>query len=159
MTTTTPVTPTVTFQRQTIADCYRELRPLLEAHWKEVAHYPDITLNVDWEAYIRMEQAGALRIYVLRDYGTLRGYAVFMVRENVHYVGSLQAVQDVVYLEPELRKQMIGARFLEWCDEQLAKEHVQVVYHHVKRTHDFGPTLQRLGYENIESVWGRRLDK
>ncbi len=54
---------------------------------------------------------------------------------------------------------MLGARFIQWCDEQLTAEAVQVVYQHVKLAYDFGSLLTRLGYEPIETVWGRRLDR
>lgn len=156
---TTPVTITMVFQPEALEDCREDLLPLLEAHWREVAHFPDIPLDVDWEAYARAERAGALRIYTLRDFGALRGYAVYFVNNSMHYRGSFQAVQDVIYLVPELRGQIIGARFLQWCDERLAAIGVQCVYHHVKLAHDFGGTLKRLGYEQIESVWARRLDR
>lgn len=148
-----------TFRRESIEDVRGEIEPLLKAHYDEIAHYPDIALDVDWATYRELEKNGALLIFTLRDGGLLRGYAVFVVKFNLHYRTSRQAVQDVLYLDPDLRKQMLGARFIQWCDEQLTAEGVQVVYQHVKHAHDFGRTLQRLGYESIETVWGKRLDR
>lgn len=136
-----------------------EAMPLLEAHWREIAHYLDIPLQVDRAAYVQMAHGGHLRAYMFRDDGALRGYAVYMVRQNIHYMGSKQAVQDILYLAPDLRGQALGAAFINWCDEQLAAEGVQVVHHHVKLAHDFGPTLAQLGYEAVETIWSRRLDR
>jgi len=150
---------TMAMAREPLGDCQDDLTPLLLEHYKEITHYPDIPLDVDWEAYARTERADALRIYTLRDYGTLRGYGVFFVNHSMHYRGSRQAVQDVIYLAPELRHLRIGWEFINWIDEQLRAEAVQVVYHHVKLAHNYGATLKTLGYEAIESVWGRRLDR
>ena len=60
---------------------------------------------------------------------------------------------------PEYRDQGTGAGLIAFADMSLAAAGASVVYHHVKRAHDFGPLLRRLGYEEIESVWGRRLDR
>ena len=154
----TPVAP-VTFQREKIGECQDEIRPLLVAHWEEIAHFKDIPLDPDWEMYRQIEATGALRIYTVREDARLVGYAVFFVRAHPHYKASVQATQDILYLDPPLRKQLVGARFIAWCDAELAADGVAVVYHHVKLAFDFGPLLKRLGYEAIETVWGRRLDE
>lgn len=152
-------TITMAMQREPLGDCQEALVPLLHEHYKEISHYPDIPLDPDWEAYARAERADALRVYTLRDFGALRGYASFFVNHSMHYRGSRQAVQDVIYLVPELRHLRIGWEFINWIDGQLRDEGVQVCYHHVKLAHNYGPTLKALGYEAIESVWGRRLDR
>lgn len=148
------------FQREILTSAILdEARPLLEAHWKEIAHYPDIPLRPDRFQYLKMEDQGALRLFTIRDdAAALVGYAVFFVRENIHYSTSKQAVQDILFLNPAHRKGRIGYRFISYCDEQLKLEAVQVVYQHVKTAHNFGPMLERLGYEPIDMIYGRRLD-
>jgi GNAT superfamily N-acetyltransferase len=153
------LTPTLTLQRETADQFIPDAAPLLAVHFQEIAHFQDIKLNPQFDIYRQMDQMGVLRVFTLRDRGVLRGYAIFMVRENLHYGDSLQAVQDVLYLDAPLRKQMLGARLIQWCDEELKREGVQVVYHHVKRAFNFGPLLARLGYEEVESIWSRRLDR
>jgi hypothetical protein len=51
------------FQREAIEDVVDEIRPLLERHWQEVAHYPDIPLIPNWQAYDQLQANGLLRIY------------------------------------------------------------------------------------------------
>lgn len=149
---------TVTFQREPIRALWAELWPLLVAHWEEIATWPDIPLDPDREAYAEADDAGLLRLYTARDAaGLLVGYAAYVVRTHLHYRHSKQAVQDVVYLRPECRRGRIGRQLLEYGDAQLAGEGVQVVYQHVKLTHNFGPLLERLGYEHVENVYARRL--
>jgi GNAT superfamily N-acetyltransferase len=150
---------TISFQRERAQDCFDEARPLLQAHWAEIAHYTDIAFDPDWAAYITAEDAGFLRTYSIRERGALKGYAVFFVRTNVHYKSCLHAQCDIIYLDPALRGGLLGGRFLLWCDEQLKKEGVQMVSHHIKVAHDWGPLIKRFGYEHVDSVWYRRLDR
>lgn len=156
----------ITMQRELLTEqLLDEALPLLVQHWKEIAHYPDIPLDVDREQYAALEEAGMIRCYTarLRDAlysgpGSLVGYAVFFVRPALHYASSVQAYQDVLYLDPAVRGGT-GIRFIRWCDEQLAKSAIQVVYHHVKQAHNFGPMLERMGYQLVDLIFARRLDK
>lgn len=137
---------------------WAELLPLLAEHWQEIAHYPDIPLAVEQATYDAADAAGLVRLYTARDTsGALLGYACFFVRPNPHYATSLQASQDVLFLHPSARGGS-GARFIAWCDEQLQAEGVQAVYHHVKSAHNFGPLLERMGYQLVDLIYARRLD-
>ena len=146
------------FQQEFLAEVMDEVDPLLQRHYKEIAHHQDIELCVDWDAYDAAEGAGFLRIYVARDEETraILGYNVFFVRTNLHYKNSLQASQDVLFIHPDRRG--FGGRFIQWCDEQLRAENVQCVYHHVKAKHNFGRLLERLGYSLVDLIYSRRLD-
>jgi hypothetical protein len=145
-------------QRETLTDAlWDELMPLLEAHWREIQHYPDIPLALDLDGYAAAQHAGCLRTYTARRDGALVGYACFVVRAGLHHRTSLQATQDALYLAPEARS-ATGAAFIRWCDAQLQAEGVQVVYQHVTSARDFGPLLERLGYSQVERIYSKRLD-
>lgn len=121
--------------------------------------------GLKWRPFLDPDQRSAAQIHAetnaMRKAGiapdSLAGYAIFFVRPNPHYSGSVQAVQDVVFLNPSIRGGN-GYRFIAWCDEQLRAEGVQAVYHHVKVSHDFGPMLQRQGYELVDLIYAKRLD-
>jgi hypothetical protein len=149
----------IRMQRETLTEAlWLEAMPLLHAHWREIAHYPDILLDVDVDGYMRCDEMGMVRCFTAREDGALVGYALFFVRPNLHYQASVQAVQDVLYLAPRARGGA-GRRFIAWCDEQLAKQAIQVVYHHTKAVHNFGPMLERMGYELVDLIYAKRLDK
>jgi GNAT superfamily N-acetyltransferase len=153
-----------TFARESLTvELFHETLPLLMAHWEEIAHFKDIPLKPDQQAYQTLSTHGNLRIYTVREGvgGTLIGYAVFFLRRNMHYSTSLQAVQDILYLDPASRGRLVGYRFIKWCDDQLRAEGVQLVMHHVKVKPelDFGPMLERIGYEPVDRIFARRLDK
>lgn len=146
------------FKREIASESlFEELRPLLFAHWREIAHYQDIELKPDWSTYLKVEEMGCLRVFTARDdQEKLIGYAVFMVRPNLHYSDSIQACQDILYVDKERRG--FGAKFIAWCDRALQAEGVQAVYHHVKREHNFGSLLERMGYQLVDLIYSKRLD-
>lgn len=137
-----------------------ELLPLLVIHYKTVAHFKDIELAPCRETYLKLQEAGLLRVFTAREgAGGLIGYAVFFVKPNIHYRYSLQAQQDVLFIHPERRG--FGSKFVAWCDEQLAAEGVQVSVHHVKAKKElnFAPMLEKQGYELVDLILAKRLDK
>ncbi len=146
------------FQREpAITPLFNEMMPLLTLHWKEIAHFQDIPLEPDFETYAKLDEMGMLRTFTARDpEGKLVGYAVFFVKANLHYKSSIQAVQDVIFIDPTVRG--FGANFILWCDEQLREEKIDAVYHHIKAAHNFGPMLERLGYSLVDLIYTKRLN-
>lgn len=149
----------VRFHRETAHGLWDEIMPLLERHWREIARYQDIPLDPDEDRYLGLEEAGILRCYTCRVGEELVGYGIYVVQANAHYKGSLQAHQDVLFLAPEYRKSRIGVGLIRFADDELRAEGVQCVYQHVKEAHNFGPLLERLGYELVDHIYGRRLDR
>ena len=80
------------------------------------------------------------------------------MNHNIHYQDSLQALQDVIYVDRELRGNGIGKEFIKWCEEQLRADGVQAIYQHVKNKHNFGPMLETMGYELVDLIYAKRLD-
>lgn len=150
----------VDLARETIAQSYEEAMPLLLKHYTEIAQHQDIALNVDVEMYRRIEEAGMLRIYTARRFSKLVGYATFIIGSNGHYKDSLQAKQDVFYVDPSHRGIFIGPKLIGYADAMLTVDGIQVVYHHQKLAHPtLGVLLAREGYEHVENIWGKRLDR
>lgn len=133
---------------------------LLVEHWREVAHYKDIPLSVNWPLYEAIESAGLLRMYTARIHGELVGYVAYKVGPNPHYDTSPpQAVQDVLYLAVEYRRKGVGGQLIAYGDTMLAAEGVQVTYQHSKIALPLDEVLKPQGYEFIETIWGKRLDR
>lgn len=146
------------FQLEKLSDSLEESKPLLQKHWQEVAHYKDIELNPNYQAYHQMEKAGMLRVYTARDdQNKMIGYAVYILNQALHYKQILVAKQDIIFIDPDRRG--VGLFLLKHCDEELKKIGVQVVVQHVKAAHDFGPALVKMGYELQDLMYSKRLDK
>lgn len=149
------------FQRERAHDVMDEILPLLVKHWHEIAHYRDIELEPDWEMYLKMEDSGVLRVFTARDDkddDRLVGYAVFFIKHNIHYKSSLQALQDILFIDPDHRGGT-GLRLIRWTENELRKENVQIILHHLKiATPHTIELFKRIGYEPIDIIVGKRLD-
>ena len=134
-----------------------EVDPLLKKHWEEIAHYKDIPLSPAYDQYLKLQELGMLQCFSARDGdGVLIGYAVYLIRKNLHYQNSLWAQEDIIYIDPDRRG--VGMFLIKWCDEELKKLGVQVVSHHIKFAHDWSSALERLGYEKQDMILTKRLD-
>ncbi len=162
----------LTFQRERTHELLDEARPLFEAHYKEIAHYQDIPLDINEDAYRLAEEMGQVRAFTARYNGTLVGYCVFKVGPNLRYSSSIQALQDILFVDKTRRGALIGKRLLEFGRERLRAEGVQVEYQHskagdkikkaiaeLKDRDDVGRLFEMEGYELIDLVYGKRLDR
>lgn len=148
-----------TFARERLTPALiKEIEPLLKAHYDEVCspQFKDVLkLKPDWNAYLLMQMTDRLKVYVARDEGVAIGYWAFIVGPNPHYMDVTMALGDVLFVHPQYRG--IGREFMPWCLEQLKNEGAQFVTCYVKKAHDFSPFLERLGFEQLEMQFIKRL--
>lgn len=150
----------VLIAEESFADTWKDIQPLLFTHWREITAHHDIPLSPDLPAYERMAAAGTLCIVTARRDGRLVGYAVFFVGPNPHYSTSVQAVQDIFYVDPSVRGARLGIRLIAASDAILRQRGCQVVYHHVKCAHPLlGALLTKRGYGLTETLYSKRLDQ
>jgi hypothetical protein len=142
------------FAHEAYATVKHEIQPLIEAHWKEIAlHKDDIKLEPNWNAYSRMAEQGALRVYTARKGDELVGYFVCIVMPSLHYMRHLFANNDVLFLKKAERKGTAGIRLIKFAVQELTQEGVSLINVNVKKKQDFGPVLEHLGFEHIEDLW------
>lgn len=149
----------LTFQRERPHELLDEARPLFEAHYKEIAHYQDIPLDINESLYRHWEEQNCLRVYTARYNGDLVGYVAYKVGPNARYQTSLQALQDILYVEKTKRGALFGKRLLDYSYGRLKDEGVQVVYQHCKANSTTGKFFELTGHELIDLVYGKRLDR
>ena len=148
------------FTREPFASAWPGIEPLVAAHWNEIklpddeneAPKPNLT------SYVAACNEGRIATFTVRDAGKIVGYATFWIAKHPQRANELGAWQDAIYLDPESRKGHLGSTFINWCDEQLAKVGVQVVYHSVREGRDFSPVLKCMGYQQIEVLWSKKLE-
>jgi GNAT superfamily N-acetyltransferase len=152
-----------TFARETCDTVVDEIEALMEAHYAEVNHHPDIPPGCDYDKYRKAESLGILRIFTVRVGGALVGYSIFMVGFSLHYKTSFQARQDTLFIHPDYRRGLTGYRFLHYVDDYLRADGVQVAYQHHKVLEgdrlNLGPLFERMGYQLIYKMYFRRLDQ
>lgn len=148
------------FARETLSSIRGgQLEELLERHYREIAHFKDIALDIAWDVYAQAEELGKLRCFSARVGGDLVGYLAHIVNWNPHYRSSLQAIQDVIFIAPERRGLFAGSRLIAYADACLTQEGVQAVYHHAKAAFPMDSILRRNGYALVDTLWAKRLDR
>lgn len=142
------------FAIENIANVRREIEPLLEQHYQEIALNKDvIKLNPDWRAYAQLDAINGLRIYTARKDGELMGYFVVIVSRSLHYKDHLFANNDVIFLAKSARKGLTGIKLIKYAIESLAAEGITKLHVNTKAHQPFDAILERLNFEEIERVY------
>ena len=151
------VRPTISKERFSDALC-EELSPLLYSHWQEIANYKkEIPLDVDFDFYRNMDAKGQLLILTARSEGELVGYSIFFLIRNPHYNSTLQAMNDVIYVDPPFRNSRLGLDLIRQSEQHLKGMGVRKMSWHVKTCNDVEQVLHRLGYQVEEISMGKLL--
>lgn len=123
-----------------------------------------VPLAIDWQHYRHLEKLGTYRIIAAHADGVLAGYNAFFINRHTRAKDTLQAVNDVLYLAPEHRQGMNGARFLKESDQMLVEIGARKVQYGIKlgvrigaRAGTVGDLLRHLGYNHIEQVYAKAL--
>lgn len=145
------------FKREKISDIIDDILPLLKKHHAEISDDADIAFDPNFELYKLIEDLGNIAMFTVRDKGELIGYNSFFINFNLHFRSSFQAVQDVIYIDKDRRG--FGRSFIDWCNIELKKIGIQKVHYFVKKKYEFGPLLERSGFNLSEHVYSKRLDR
>jgi len=149
---------TVLFSQEPLGEIVDELKPLLARHWSEIAlHQDTIKLNVDWDAYFKLEDDGALFIYTARDDGILVGYFIVIAVSHLHYKDHVFAHNDVIFVAPEHRRKSTGARLIQFVEAQLKLSGVSVMMINTKRHQPFDDLLIKLQFSESETIYSKLL--
>lgn len=134
-----------------------EMTPLWARHHKEVEQIRGMTLEPNLSMYAALSAAGVLRIFTARQEKELVGYQVFTITKHPHFKDMTQATMDILYLSPAARLGWMGYHFLKFVDDEFRKEGVNLLFRGISARHDFGPVLERIGYDLVDYIFLRRL--
>lgn len=146
------------FREENFVDAYADALPLIKEHHKEISKY-DLALDPDVEKYEKLSEFGIYQVYTVRsDEGEeLLGYAGFFVSSMAHFKSHKQAVCDLIYLKPELRKQGAGSAFINYIIKVFKTKDVDVVFFNVPDKLDWSRTLKDLSFTIHDHMYSRRL--
>jgi GNAT superfamily N-acetyltransferase len=139
------------------AEAYDEIEGLVQEHAGELNATLAYKVDPDRELYEAHEKANTLRMFLARDEALAVGYATYFIGPHPQTRGELRAIQDAIYLHPAWRRGNVGMDFIRYCDDCLKADGAALVIQAVHPSRDFGPVLERLGYVELERLWGRRL--
>jgi hypothetical protein len=108
------------------------IEDLLVLHWEEVANDKDfIPYAPDWERYRHMEKMGQFKALGAWRRGKLIGYNAFFTFTPYHYRRTLQAINDIIYIDPEERGEA-GIRLILNAERDLFRDGVVKIQYHTK---------------------------
>lgn len=139
----------------------QEMWPLWDEHNREIPQL-GLPIDPDLQVYAQSARSGAMRIYTARVgsgwESTLVGYQVFFVMKHPHRKYNLEASQDMIWLDPEVRKGMVGAKFIRWADGALRDEGIKAIHRQISAQKDFGHLLERSGYVLMDLTYARIVE-
>lgn len=96
----------LTFQWERFANIARELLPLFQKHYNEIAMDRElIPLDPDWQAYFNLDAGGVLHILTARNVkGNLVGYVFNLVGPHLHYASTRTAHTEMFWLDEAYRR-------------------------------------------------------
>lgn len=160
-------------QRELFQDCLAEIKPILEEHWRELAHHQDaIRLSPNYDAYEALAKSGALRVYTVRVRSTneIAGYAAFFVMPHLHYQSHTWAVSDLFFVRKQFRRpwwrpfSMVkpvgaGTVLFDAVEEDLRSVGASVIHcTHKTAVPMAGKMFKHRGYKLIEFGWAKPLN-
>lgn len=134
-----------------------ECQPLVREHHNEISPFVTEGLDPDYVRYHAMECAGFLHVYTVRDDIDLVGYSSYVLFNQPHCIGIMHAHHDALYVQPEYRKVSVGARLLAFCEQQLERAGVGVVFQAVSTKCDVSELLIAMKYQLVNHVYAKQL--
>lgn len=148
----------IRYQQEFLKTVEKEIKPLLEEHWEEIAVNKDfIKLNPDWEAYNELENRGILYIFTAREEEELVGYFVVLVQKSLHYKDHFFATNDVIFVQASHRKGLTGANLVTFAEKCLKDDGVSLLVVNTKCHKPFDRLLSWLGFNEVERVYSKLL--
>ena len=138
----------------------KEMQSLLELHWELIAlNKESIKLNPNWAEYVRLDEAGILKLYTARQDGKLVGYFAVTVNTSLHYQEHKFATNDVIFIHPDYRNGSAGYKLIKYAEDQLIQMGVSLMIMNTKIHQPFDKLLERMGFKQIERIYSKYIGK
>lgn len=148
---------TVTIHKEHIIDIAEDILPMLHDHWEEVAVYKDKQpLDPDWDWYEKATDSGICQTLVFRLGDEIVGYSIFFVKPHPHYRNHKYAVNDIVYIKPEHRKEYSAGLF-KAVEGYWKSEGVDVITYHMKVHKPWHRLMEGLEYDHQEHLYSKYI--
>ena len=133
-----------------------EVTPLAELEWEESGH-PTENLNIDWDSYFRLEDAGQLKFFTARKEGVLIGYFVVLIMTPLTCKHEAIGYYDAVFVHKDYRKSTVGKRLFKFVEDCMKEDKIYRVVASSSIKNPIGKFLTRLGYNEIETKYEKVL--
>ena len=156
-----PVDAAPKFAWERFSKLARELLPLWQRHWEEIAlDQDDIPLAPDFDSYYRLDTERLLHILTVRAQGDLVGYSFSIVGSHLHYVTTKTGHTELFWLAPEYRHGWTGFKLIKYTMRGLKQRGVKLHTVNFKlgfQSGRVGRLFKRLGYKPTDIVMRKLL--
>jgi len=145
----------IKFSEEQLSECVDDIEDLVFANFNETAYSSLSECDINYESYIKLQEQGLVKFFVVKSNSKIIGYAVFLVTEHSHMKGSLVARQDALYVGKQSRG--VGDRFIKWCENKLELSGVMGIIATVRAEKDHSKYYESLGYKLVDRVYLKGL--
>jgi hypothetical protein len=149
----------LTFQEETVRDCWEEVYPLAYEHHRSSQNYKrHEPFNPRRERYEQYNDAGMFRLLTARDQGRLVGYFGVYLMESMHSQLPI-AREDTFYLAPSHRGGRNALRFLRYVEDFISRYAPIEILFSCESDNASGihKLLQLLDYTPVITVYSKHL--
>jgi GNAT superfamily N-acetyltransferase len=141
-----------------LASDTKDAQAMFGDHWEEIASKKHIlVLDLDYEAYVKLIQAGCLEVVTARDDDKLVGYITIILSKHLHYKTVIVAKEDVHFVHRKYRGRMIGDGMLKEAERVVEKRGAKLMFVHTKPHSDHGALLEKIGYSRFEIIYAKEI--
>lgn len=148
----------ITAQVESFTERVSELKRLFPLHWEKLALDRDsIPLDMRYDVYAALEEAGELMLVTLRDRGRLVGYWVAVIAPGLHYQGCLTATMDIWNLLPDYENGVAAMILMRAVEKEYRRRGVQRALAGEKLHRPCGRLYRAFGYEPVETYYSKLM--
>lgn len=146
----------IQYQQEAFEDLWPDMTFHLQNHWKEVGSFKEHKIDVDYDLFVMMQNAGRLLCCSAREDGKLVGYVVDFIQYHVHYKNVKIANNDAYYIVPEYRAKC-GRGLIKFIEKLEKKMEVYSRITRSKSSNNAARFYELMGYDQAEVAWLKRL--
>jgi GNAT superfamily N-acetyltransferase len=143
------------FALESLAHCEAEMRGMIGMYLEEVT--TPFEKQINWAYYRELERSGTLSIITVREEGGLVGFLAFNVFPHPHTKDTMVAQEAAMFLRPECRKGLTGARLIREAEVQAKQRGAQYQLLTTRPGKDLSQLLLLRGYKPFETAYFKEL--
>lgn len=150
----------ITYQVDNWDNVKNSILGMVNNHWKEIEDYQDeLPIDLDLDMYHMLNQAGYLKVIIVKDKDKIIGYHILIINKCLHYKNKLMAATDMFYLNPDYRKGFNGIKLFKFTEKVMVKENVKLLLYSSKYNYNKGIIFKRLGFQPAEISYSKLINK
>ena len=147
----------ITYQEEAYSDCIDELKAIYPEHYEELSVTKSFELEMDYEAYDKIDSVGALKVVTCREDGKLIGYIIYSVCPHLHYKSCITAFEDIYFVSTTHRKGRMGIKLFQYAEKVLKELGINRIIYATKVHLDNSKLFEYLGYTHTDKLYTKLL--